>query len=68
MPVDEFQAYWRNVHGPIASEIAMISRYVQSHTLPGAYRDGRFPPIDGCAITWFENIDLMRQSAQSSAY
>ena len=68
MLVDEFQAYWRDVHGPIASEIGMIRRYVQSHTLPGAYRDGRSPPIDGCAITWFENIDAMRKSAQSAAY
>ena len=68
MLVDEFQAYWRNVHGPIASEIAKIRRYVQSHTLLGAYRDGRLPPIDGCAITWFENIDAMRLSAQCSAY
>jgi len=68
MLVDEFQAYWRNVHGPIASEIAMISRYVQSHTLPAAYRDGRRPLIDGCAITWFDNIDAMRRSAGSAAY
>ena len=46
----------------------MIRRYVQSHTLPGAYRDGRLPPIDGCAITWFENIEAMRKSAQCAAY
>ena len=68
MPVDEFQVYWRNVHVPIAAEIDVIRRYVQSHTLPGAYRDGRLPPIDGCAITWFDNIDSMRQSAKSAAY
>ena len=68
MPVDAFQAYWRNVHGPIAAEILMIRRYVQSHTLPGAYRNGRLPEVDGCAITWFENIDSMRQSALSVAY
>ena len=68
MEVAEFQAYWRDVHGPIAAEIAVIRRYVQSHTLPGAYRDGRQPAMDGCAITWFDSIDTMRQSAQSPAY
>ena len=68
MRVDEFQAYWRNVHGPIAAEIGVIRRYVQSHTLPGAYRHGRLPPIDGCAITWFDNINAMRESAKSAAY
>ena len=68
MPVDEFQTYWRNVHGPIAAEIDVIRRYVQSHTLPSAYRDGRLPLIDGCATTWFDNISSMRLSAKSAAY
>ncbi len=68
MDVEAFQTYWREVHGPIAAEIETIRRYVQSHTLLGAYRDGRLPPMDGCAITWFESIDAMRQSAKSEAY
>ena len=68
MRVHEFQAYWRNVHGPIAAEIGVIRRYVQSHTLPGAYRHGRLLPIDGCAITWFDNINAMRESAKRAAY
>lgn len=63
-----FQAYWREVHGPIAAEIEEIRHYVQSHTLLGAYRDGRQLPIDGCAITWFNSTAAMRQSAQSPAY
>ena len=41
---------------------------MQSHTLLGAYRDGREPAIDGCAITWFDCVAAMRQSAQSEAY
>ena len=68
MDVAEFQQCWRGVHGPIAAEIEVIRRYVQSHTLQGAYRDGRQPAMDGCAITWFDSIDSMRQSAQSPAY
>ena len=68
MPVDEFQRYWRQVHGPIAAEIPVIRRYVQSHCLPGGYRDGRQPAIDGCAITWFDSVAAMRESARSEAY
>ncbi len=68
MDVEAFQAYWRDVHGPLAAQIEVIRRYVQSHTLLGAYRDGREPAIDGCAITWFDSVAAMRQSAQSEAY
>jgi|TARA_B100002003_G_scaffold160900_1_gene149402 uncharacterized protein (TIGR02118 family) len=68
MDVEAFQAYWRDVHGPIAAQIDVIRRYVQSHTLLGGYRDGRVPAIDGCAITWFDSVAAMRQSAQSEAY
>ncbi|MBT3334362.1 MAG: EthD domain-containing protein, partial [Rhodospirillaceae bacterium] len=68
MEVEAFQTYWRDVHGPIAAEIEVIRRYVQSHTLLGGYRDGKVPAWDGCAITWFDDIAAMRQSAQSAAY
>ncbi len=68
MDVAAFQAYWRDVHGPIAAQIQVIRRYVQSHVLLGGYRDGRQPPFDGCAITWFDSVAAMRESAQSEAY
>ena len=68
MDIETFQAYWCNVHGPIAAQIEVIRRYVQSHTLLGGYRNGRVPTVDGCAITWFESVAAMRQSAQSEAY
>ena len=68
MDIEAFQAYWCNVHGPIAAQIEVIRRYVQSHTLLGGYRNGRVPTVDGCAITWFESVAAMRQSAQSEAY
>jgi uncharacterized protein (TIGR02118 family) len=68
MDVAAFQAYWRDVHGPIAAQIQVIRRYVQSHVLLGGYRDGRQPTIDGCAITWFDSVAAMRESAQGEAY
>ena len=68
LDVEEFQRYWREVHGPLASEIPVILRYVQSHCRRGGYANGRQPPCDGIAITWFESTAAMRESARSDAY
>ena len=40
MSVEEFQAYWRDVHGPIVAALPGLRRYVQDHPLPGGYRNG----------------------------
>jgi uncharacterized protein (TIGR02118 family) len=68
MGVDEFQRYWREVHGPLAARIPVIRRYVQSHTRRAAYEGGRAPAWDGVAITWFDSTDDMRASAKSAEY
>ena len=68
LDVEEFQRYWREVHGPLASEIPVVLRYVQSHCRRGGYANGRQPPCDGVAITWFESTAAMRESARSDAY
>jgi uncharacterized protein (TIGR02118 family) len=66
--VDEFQRYWRGVHGPIAATIPVLRRYVQSHTRRAAYESGRAPAYDGVAITWFDDTPAMRVSAASPEY
>ena len=68
LEVDKFQRYWREVHGPIAAQIPMIRRYVQSHTRPSAYERGRTPAYDGVAITWFDDTQAMRASAATAQY
>jgi len=68
LAVDEFQRYWREVHGPLAARIPVIRRYVQSHTRPSAYERGRTPAYDGVAITWFDDTQAMRASAASGEY
>ena len=68
LEVEDFQRYWREVHGPLAAHISQIRRYVQSHVRPGAYPSGRAPRYDGLAITWFDDTDAMRASARSEAY
>jgi uncharacterized protein (TIGR02118 family) len=66
--VHDFQRYWREVHGPLAAQIPMIRRYVQSHTRAAAYERGRTPAYDGVAITWFDDTRVMRASAGTAQY
>src|SRR3989454_802327 len=51
MSVDAFQAYWRTAHPEVVVKLPGIRRYVQSHTLPSAYRKGE-PVYDGIAEPW----------------
>jgi uncharacterized protein (TIGR02118 family) len=68
LAVAEFQRYWRDIHGPLAANIPMIHRYVQSHTRASAYERGRTPAYDGVAITWFDDTQAMRASAGTAQY
>jgi uncharacterized protein (TIGR02118 family) len=68
LSIDEFQRYWREVHGPIAARIPQIRRYVQSHVRRGLYASGRTPRYDGLAITWFDDTDAMRAAATTPEY
>ena len=66
---EEFQAYWRNNHGPFFMENSAImrtKRYLQSHTLPSQLNEGMrqsrgmVEAFDGVAEVWFESEqDLM---------
>ena len=63
----EFDRYWTQVHGPLASSIPTIRRYVQAHLSPGT-RDSGAAPYDGLAITWFDDVAAMRAGAATAAY
>jgi len=68
MSVEEFQAHWGNVHGPLASKLSAVRRYVQCHVRPSAYREGRTPRYDGVAEVWFDSIEAMRASQRAPEY
>ena len=68
MDAETFQRYWREVHGPIASNIPTLIRYVQSHTKLSGYKRQPQPTWDGIAITWFDSVDAMRSGATTEAY
>lgn len=67
MTVEEFQAYWRDVHGPIVSALPGLRRYVQSHPLPGGYRKGELP-YDGLAELWFDDKEGLRAIATTAEF
>src|SRR5512134_3970236 len=54
LPVEEFQAYWRERHPAVVVRLPGVRRYVQSHTRLAGYRKGE-PIYDGIAELWFED-------------
>jgi uncharacterized protein (TIGR02118 family) len=68
MALEPFRAYWREVHGPIASRILVLRRYEQNHLKREAYAAQPKPRYDGLAITWFESTADMKRGALSAEY
>jgi uncharacterized protein (TIGR02118 family) len=68
MALAPFQAYWREVHGPIASKIAVLRRYEQNHLAASAYAADPNPPYDGLAITWFDSTADMKRGTTTPEY
>ncbi|HXD43239.1 MAG TPA: EthD family reductase [Ramlibacter sp.] len=63
MPVDDFQKYWRETHGPLCQPATAMRRYVQNHTRRAIYDSGRTPAYDGVAMAWFDSMDALRAAA-----
>ena len=68
----EFQDYWRNVHGPLAAKHSTalgIRRYVQTHTLDDPINDllkeprGTLEPFDGVAELWWNHENELAEAA-----
>ena len=68
MALEPFRAYWREVHGPIASRIPVLRRYEQNHLKREAYAADPAPRYDGLAITWFESTADMKRGTSTPQY
>jgi uncharacterized protein (TIGR02118 family) len=68
MALEPFRAYWRNVHGPLASTIPVMHRYEQNHLALSEYQKGADPPYDGLAITWFASTADMKRGTTTPEY
>ena len=71
MSRQEFQDYWRNVHGPLVakhSTALRVRRYVQTHTLDDPINDllqeprGTAEPFDGVAELWWNHEDEVAEA------
>ncbi|MGE0823927.1 MAG: EthD family reductase [Candidatus Binatia bacterium] len=67
MSREEFSCYWQDVHGPIASKLPGLRRYLQCHTLPSMYANGE-PPFDGVAQVWFTDTAALDKAFSSRVY
>ena len=67
MPVDVFQQFWRDRHGPRIAALPALGRYVQYHARRGGYSGGREPAYDGFDITWFESAARFRLAMTSAS-
>jgi uncharacterized protein (TIGR02118 family) len=63
MDAQEFCRYWRDDHGPIASRMPGIRKYVQNHAVVSP--DGTSPPYDGFAEVWFDDVEALEKSFAS---
>jgi uncharacterized protein (TIGR02118 family) len=54
LPVEDFQAYWRDRHAPLVAARPQLRRYVQSAALVQGYRRGELL-FDGISEIWFDS-------------
>jgi len=64
MSVEDFQRYWLTRHPDVVTRLPGVRRYVQSHTLPSAYKRGE-PVYDGIAEVWADDTDALRAMTRS---
>ncbi|MBI2994585.1 MAG: EthD family reductase [Gammaproteobacteria bacterium] len=65
LPVEKFQAYWRDAYGPLMVTLPSLDRYAQYHARLGGYAHGRQPAYDGFDISWFESTEVLRGAMDS---
>jgi uncharacterized protein (TIGR02118 family) len=61
MSFDQFCAYWRDVHAPLASKVPGVTRYIQRHIVPDGANgepDNAFG-IDGIVILEYASQEAM---------
>jgi uncharacterized protein (TIGR02118 family) len=62
MSPQDFQKYWKDVHGPLAAKTPGLRRYIQSHTLLELYEEGTPPDYDGVAELTWDSLEAFQKS------
>ena len=69
MSFAQFDAYWRDVHAPLAAQVPGVTLYVQRHvvpTTPDGEPENEFG-IDGLAVLEYESVEAMEAGWASPA-
>ncbi len=68
----EFDAYWRDRHGPLVKSVTEFARhvrkYVQCHIVEGATPFGIPGSYDGVAELWFDSAEAAAQAFKEPKY
>jgi uncharacterized protein (TIGR02118 family) len=68
----EFDAHWRDVHGPLLRSVTDFSRhirrYVQCHTADAGPAFGQDSGYDGIAELWFDDVESMNAAFNEPRY
>jgi uncharacterized protein (TIGR02118 family) len=67
MSLSDFRKYWVEVHGPLVCKLPGLRRYVQCHTIDGAYTYAE-PKWDGVAQLWVDNVAAMQSMMDSKEF
>ncbi len=59
MSREEAMRYWRDVHGPIASKVPGVKKYVQNHSTSTLQGELAF---DGIAELWFDSPEAFQSA------
>ncbi len=75
--LEDFQRYWREIHGPIVASFATtldLAKYVQVHTVEDPLNDaireargGMEPIYDGVAELWWHSLEAFEAALTSEA-
>ena len=72
MSHEEFDRYWRDVHGPLVKSVEEftrhIRRYVQCHGIASATPLGSEGQYDGIAELWFDDVASMELAFNEPRY
>jgi uncharacterized protein (TIGR02118 family) len=68
IPLENFRQYGLKVHAPVMSTLPGIKRYLQCHTVDGAYVIGESACFDGAEIIWFDSVDTLKTALDSKQF
>ena len=62
---EEFHRHWKDIHAPLVLALPGVCRYVQCRPIQVP---GREPQYDGIAEVWYEDIESLNATLQTSEY